>query len=187
MSMMSSKITGVTIVYSTVCSGADQRKYQSYASLAFVRGISPNCRTPPSVSANQIRRALGKMKCGKAAGPSGIIAEMLKAAGEEGVGLIRKLVEAVFSSGMIPIDCEESFIQNLLKGKGEALDHCNYHGLKLTDQVMKLLERVLNSSNCQMLNMDEMQFTFVPGRSTTDAIFIVGRQQMYITAANKKL
>ena len=28
---------------------------------------------------------LFKMKCGKAAGPSGIIAEMLKAAGEEGV------------------------------------------------------------------------------------------------------
>ena len=39
-----------------------------------------------------------------------------------------------------------------------------------------------------MLNMDEMQFTFVPGRSTTDAISIVGQQQeMYITAANKKL
>ena len=28
-------------VYSTVCSGADQRKYQSSASLNFVRGIQP--------------------------------------------------------------------------------------------------------------------------------------------------
>ena len=38
-----------------------------------------------------------------------------------------------------------------------------------------------------MLNMDEVQFTFVPGRSTTDAISIVGLQQeMYMTAANKK-
>ena len=35
----SAKITGVSIVYSTVCSGADQRKNQSSASLAFVRGI----------------------------------------------------------------------------------------------------------------------------------------------------
>ena len=34
-----SQITGVLIVYSTVCSGTDQRKYQSSASLAFVRGI----------------------------------------------------------------------------------------------------------------------------------------------------
>ena len=39
MSMMASQITSLTIVYSTVYSGADQRKYQSSASLAFVRGI----------------------------------------------------------------------------------------------------------------------------------------------------
>ena len=94
-------------------------------------------------------RALGKMKCSEAVGPSGIIAEMLKDAGVEGVGLVRKLVDAVFSSGMIPLDCEESFIQNLYKGKGEALDHGNYRGLKFTDQVMKLLEQVLNSPQLQ--------------------------------------
>ena len=39
MSAMALRITGVSIVHSTVCSGADQRKHQSSASLAFVRGI----------------------------------------------------------------------------------------------------------------------------------------------------
>ena len=39
MSAMASQITSLTIVYSTVHSGADQRKHQSSASLAFVRGI----------------------------------------------------------------------------------------------------------------------------------------------------
>ena len=39
MGAMASQITCLTIVYSTVYSGADQRKYQSSASLAFVRGI----------------------------------------------------------------------------------------------------------------------------------------------------
>ena len=39
MSAMASQITSVSIVYSSVCSGADQRKHQSFASLAFVRGI----------------------------------------------------------------------------------------------------------------------------------------------------
>ena len=39
MSTMASQITGVSIVYSTVCSGADQRKHQISASLAFVRVI----------------------------------------------------------------------------------------------------------------------------------------------------
>ena len=41
MSAMSSPITNITIVYSTVYSGANQRKYQSSASLALVRGIHP--------------------------------------------------------------------------------------------------------------------------------------------------
>ena len=39
MGTMTSQITSLTIVYSTVYSGADQRKYQSSASLAFVRRI----------------------------------------------------------------------------------------------------------------------------------------------------
>ena len=36
---MASQITVVSIVYLTVSSGADQIKHQSFASLAFVRGI----------------------------------------------------------------------------------------------------------------------------------------------------
>ena len=39
MSTMASQITDVSIVCSTFCSGADQRKHESSASLAFVRGI----------------------------------------------------------------------------------------------------------------------------------------------------
>ena len=39
MGAMASQITCLTIVYSTVYSDADQRKHQSSASLAFVRGI----------------------------------------------------------------------------------------------------------------------------------------------------
>ena len=39
MSAIASQITSLTIVYSVVYSDADQRKHQSSASLAFVRGI----------------------------------------------------------------------------------------------------------------------------------------------------
>ena len=39
MATIASQITSLNIVYSTVYSGADQRKHQSSASLAFVRGI----------------------------------------------------------------------------------------------------------------------------------------------------
>ena len=39
MSAMASQITGASIVYSIVCSGKDQRKHQTSASLTFVRGL----------------------------------------------------------------------------------------------------------------------------------------------------
>ena len=57
---------------------------------------------------------------------------------------------------MIPSDWEESIFLNLYKGKDEALDHGTYHGLKLTDQVMKLLKRVLDRLIHNMVNIDEM-------------------------------
>ena len=38
-SAMASQNTSVSFVYSNVCSGTDKRKHQSFASLAFVRGI----------------------------------------------------------------------------------------------------------------------------------------------------
>ena len=77
----------------------------------------------------------------------GIVAEMLKAAGEEGFALAGQLAEAIFSCGMISSNWEESFILNLYKGKDEVFDRGYYRGIKLTDQVMKLLERVLDSSS----------------------------------------
>ena len=106
--------------------------------------VAPVAGPPPPVT-KDLCKALGKMKCGKAAGPSGIIAMMLKAAGDLGIELLTQLTEAVFCNGVIPRDWQESFILNLYMGKGDALERKNYQGLKLTDQVMKLLEHVLDS------------------------------------------
>ena len=44
------------------------------------------------------------MKSGKAAGPSGITAEMLKATGPEGVEMLRQLGERIFNGDAIPTD-----------------------------------------------------------------------------------
>ena len=47
----------------------------------------------------------------------------------------------------MPSDWEESFILNLCKGKGEALDGGNYHGLKLTDQTGFIAVREMSERN----------------------------------------
>ena len=63
---------------------------------------------PPRITPEMIQKALNKMKIGKTPGPSGIIAEMLKSAGDEGIRLLRMLTEAIFNSGIVPIDWNES-------------------------------------------------------------------------------
>ena len=50
---------------------------------------------------------------------------------------------------------------------------------------MKLLERVLGSFTHKMVNIDDMQFGFVPGKGTTDAIFIFRQLQEKYFATNK--
>ena len=52
MDSMTSQITSLTIVYSVVYSGADQRKHQSSASLAFVWGIHRDRWIPPQMASN---------------------------------------------------------------------------------------------------------------------------------------
>ena len=53
---------------------------------------------------------------------------------------------------------------------------CFVEGLKLLDQVMKVLLRVAEIFLWQVL-IDDRQFGFMPGRSATDAIFIVHQLQ----------
>ena len=130
-------------------------------------------------------KAITKMASGKAAGPSGIVAEMLKPVGEGGAEEVRDLVENIISDGCIPTDWQESFIVNLYKGKGDALNRGNYRGLKLIEQVMKVLERVVEGLIRQRVEIDEMQCGFMSGRGATDAIFIVRQLQEKHLAANK--
>ena len=68
---------------------------------------------------------------------------MLKPLGEAGVAEVRDLIEDIMSAGCIPTDWQESYIVNLYKGKGDALNRGNYRGLKLIEQTMKVLERVI--------------------------------------------
>ena len=57
----------------------------------------------------------------------------------------------------------------------------------MTEQPIKCLERVLYSAISSMVDIDGMQFGFMPGRGTIDAIFIVRQLQEKYHAAKKPL
>ena len=148
----------------------------------------PPVEGPPiPITIDMVKKAISQMKAGKAPGPSGIVVEMIQATGDMGASMIRDLAVAIIRDGKVPSDWEQSFIVCLYKGKGDALERDNYRGLKLTEQVMKILERIVDGLIRQLVSIDDSQFGFFPDRGTTDAIFIVRQLQEKYLAANKRL
>ena len=56
------------------------------------------------IDRNTVRKAVRKMKNGKAAGPSGIVSEMVKAAEEDSVDMITDLINQIIREGVVPAD-----------------------------------------------------------------------------------
>src|SRR6267154_2206710 len=139
------------------------------------------------ISAAEVRVAISRAKSGKAAGPSGVAADMLKAAGESGVKWVTDICNEVVSSGEIPADWKRSWMVNVYKGKGNALECSSHRGIKLLDHVLKVLERVIEARVRKMVKLEEMQFGFSPGKGTTDAIFIVRQVQEKFLGKQKEL
>ena len=138
-----------------------------------------------AITTVMVKKAISQMKMGKAPGPSSIVVEMIQAAGDMGASIIHDLAAAIIRDGKVPSDWEQSFIVCLYKGN--ALEWGKYHGLKLTEQVMKILERIVDGLIRQLVSIDDSQFGFVPGKGTTDTIFVVRQLQEKYLATNKRL
>ena len=52
---------------------------------------------------------------------------------------------------------------------------------------MKIVERVLENSQRELVTIDDMQFGFMPGKGTTHALFILSRMQGEFRGRDKKL
>eukprot|EP00111_Clytia_hemisphaerica_P013315 TCONS_00039078-protein len=79
--------------------------------------------------------------------------------------------------GKVPVEWNESFIISLYKGKGDSLECGNRRCLKLLEVSLKVLEHILEIRVKEQISIDEMQFGFMPGRGTTDAISILRQLQ----------
>ena len=92
------------------------------------------------------------MKIGKATGPSGIVVEMIKAAGDEIRAPIAHLANQIVLEGKIP----QIIDLNCYEGKCNPMSRDSYQGLKLIDHL-------LNSMIRSQVNIDDMQFGLEPG------------------------
>src|SRR5271163_4831826 len=118
-------------------------------------------------SEEEVRRAIMKSGNGKASGPSGVVAEMMKGSRKPGVKRMTDICNQVVREGRIPDDWKRSWMVNVYKGKGDALECGSYRGIKLLEQPLKVLESVVEKRLRERVRINDMQFGFTPGRGTT--------------------
>ena len=76
----------------------------------------------------------------------------------------------------------------MYKGKGDSIMCGSYRAIKLLDQPMKILERLMEKKIRYQVSINNMQFGFMPGKGTTDTIFIMRQiQEKHQAKKNKKL
>ena len=91
-----------------------------------------------------VREPISKINNGKAARPPGLLSEMVAGeAGEAGADMITDLLNRLIAEGVNPAEWELSTIANCYKGKGSSLEKGNYTELKLTDQILKIADRII--------------------------------------------
>ena len=78
-------------------------------------------------------------------------------------------------------------IVSIFKGKGDVMSCGSHNGVKLLEHAMEIVERVLERRIRTLVNLNKMQFEFMPGNGTADAIFIVRRMQEKYQKKDKKL
>ena len=64
------------------------------------------------------------------------------------------------------------------------LNRGTYRGWKLIEKLMKVMERLLEGSIRQRIEIDEMRRGFMSGRGTTDAVLLHGVQHRMISVDN---
>ena len=139
------------------------------------------------VTKAEIRHAIASMKNGKAPGPSGLVVELIKGAGETAVQVLRGIFQSILFSGKVPPSWQSSVTIPLYKGKGDAMECGNYRGIRLLEHGMKIFEKVLEMRLKKLIQIDERQFGFRTGKSTTDAIFILRQLQEKYCVKQKRL
>ena len=73
----------------------------------------------------------------------------------------------------IPDIWRNSRMVPIYKGKGDILECNNYPGITLICHSKKLWERLIEATLRQITSIDNAQYDFRPGKSTTELIFIL--------------
>ena len=135
---------------------------------------------------NEVSEQLGNMGLDKATGPDDLPIEAVKILAKQDIMYVVEAMNQVLQQG-IPEIWRKSRMVPIYKGKGDILGCNNYRGIKFVCHSIKLWERLIEARLRQITSIDNTQYGFRPGKSTTEPIFILRIIQEKYREMNKEL
>ncbi|KAK3559749.1 hypothetical protein QTP86_020747, partial [Hemibagrus guttatus] len=136
-----------------------------------VEGVNSVEQKVDKIRKDEVRKALKRMKSGKAVGPDDIPVEVWNCLGEAAVEFLTSLFNRVLESERMPEEWRRSVLVPIFKNKGDVQSCSNYRGIKLMSHTMKVWKRVVEARLRKVVEICEQQYGFMPRKCTTDAIF----------------
>ena len=110
---------------------------------------------------------------------------MIPASGNVGIRVMMEFCHGILDEKRMPEDICKTF--PIFEGKGDIINCGMYGGVKLLEHAMKIAEKVLEKRLIKIIMIDDMQFGFMPGKGTIDAVLIWRHKQEEYLAKQKKL
>ena len=135
---------------------------------------------------NKVSEQLGNMGLDEATGPDDLPNEAVNILAKQDILYVVEAMNQVLQQG-IPEIWRKSRMVPINKGKGDILECNNYRSIKLMCHSMKLWERLIEARLRQITHIDNTQYGFRPGKSTTESIFILRILQEKYREMNEEL
>ncbi|KAK3574346.1 hypothetical protein QTP86_005153 [Hemibagrus guttatus] len=110
-----------------------------------VEGVNSVEQKVDKIRKDEVRKALKRMKSGKAVGPDDIPVEVWKYLEEAAVEFLTSLFNRVLESERMPGEWRTSVLVPIFKNTGDVQSCSNYRGIKLMSHTMKLWEGVVEA------------------------------------------
>ena len=126
-----------------------------------------------SISREEVRVAVGKVKMGKSAGMDGIYGEMIRVGGGVIVDWLVRMFNVCWGEGKVPQEWQDACVVPIYKGKGDKMACKNYRGISLLSVVGKIYGKVLVAKVKELTRerVGEEQGGFREGRGCVDQVF----------------
>ena len=129
----------------------------------------------PKFSLDEVKQAVGELKLGRSADPTGMVREIFKKCGDGLLYSLGKMVNTIKASKNLPSDWNEIWIKTLKKRKGTFRKLDNYRGIFLVPILSIIFEKLLKNTISDTLqqNISKFQNGGIKGKGVLDNLFIL--------------